>query len=198
MKQYAQSCEENQQFIYEAISPFLSDSKRLLEIGSGTGQHAVYMATRIPHLFWQTSDRAENHASITAWIRESGLDNLGLPYQLDVRRDPWPEQTFDAVFSANTLHIMHWNDVQSMFSKLVKVLKLHGLVMIYGPFNYQGKYSSASNQRFDTWLKQRDPASGIRDIADLNQLAENAGLQHCRDLEMPVNNRIMIWEKIQN
>jgi len=196
MKQFAQSCVENQQVIYETIAPFLLQRKRLLEIGSGTGQHAVYMAERIPHLFWQTSDRAENHASITAWIQESHLDNLGLPYPLDVRSDAWPQQMFDAVFSANTLHIMHWQDVQAMFSKLAAVLNPQGLVIIYGPFNYQGKYTSASNQRFDAWLKQRDPHSGIRDIDDLNQLAKDNGLQHCQDLEMPVNNRIMIWEKL--
>ena len=170
-------------------------TRRVLEIGSGTGQHAVHFARHLPHLHWQSSDRRQNHASINAWIAESGLENLSAPFDLDVTAQPWPGQTFDGVFSANTAHIMHWPAVCCMFTGVGRLLEDGGVFCLYGPFNYHDTYTSPSNARFDGWLKDRDPDSGIRNFEDLDALARAAGLQLRADHEMPVNNRLLVWVK---
>lgn len=195
MKPFSESCEQNRQPIFSVISPLLKDCQRLLEIGSGTGQHAVYFSRDLPHLNWQTSDVGENHAGIVQWISESGLTNILPPLTLDTRHDSWPQQNYDAVFSANTCHIMHWPDVEAFIAGVGKVLQSGGRFMLYGPFNYNGSYTSDSNQRFDQWLKDRDPDSGIRDFEALDQLCKTAGLFLVEDFEMPVNNRLLYWQK---
>ena len=195
MKPYAESCDENRDPILSVIEPLLKDCSSVLEIGSGTGQHAVYFAEKLPHLVWHTSDCAEYHAGITLWLAEAGLDNTRAPVDLNVSTSAWPEQRFDAVFSANTAHIMHWSNVEAMFAGVGSVLSSGGHFLLYGPFNYNNQYSSESNARFDTWLKSRDPESGIRNFEDLDRLAQQAGMQFRHDYEMPVNNRILYWEK---
>ncbi|MEJ2396349.1 MAG: DUF938 domain-containing protein [Candidatus Thiodiazotropha sp.] len=193
-KPYAESCEENKAPILAVLSRLFSDVHSVLEIGSGTGQHAVHFAAAMPHLIWHTSDVAEHHPGMHAWLDEAALPNTRDPIDLDVRGN-WPEETFDAVFSANTVHIMGWSAVEALFAGIGKVLAEGGCFALYGPFNYNGQYSSESNRRFDVWLKQRDPLSGIRDFADLNQLAEAQGLKFEEDIEMPVNNRILVWRR---
>ncbi|MEJ2464536.1 MAG: DUF938 domain-containing protein [Candidatus Thiodiazotropha sp.] len=193
-KPYAESCEENKAPILAVLSRLFSDVHSVLEIGSGTGQHAVHFAAAMPHLIWHTSDVAEHHPGMHAWLDEAALPNTRDPIDLDVRGN-WPEETFDAVFSANTVHIMSWSAVEALFAGIGKVLAEGGCFALYGPFNYNAQYSSESNRRFDVWLKQRDPLSGIRDFADLNQLAEAQGLKFEEDIEMPVNNRILVWRR---
>lgn len=195
MKPYAESCDQNREPIFTTIAPILATRKTLLEIGSGTGQHAVYFAEDLPHLTWQTSDVAENHAGIKAWITDSGLMNVMLPLDINTLQERWPQQHYDAVYSANTVHIMSWAAVEGLFTGVGRVLDEGGCFLLYGPFNYNGNYTSDSNRRFDRWLKDRDPLSGIRDFEALNELASAAGLSLVEDFEMPVNNRLLHWKK---
>ena len=186
---------ENRAPIFGVLQPRLADCRSLLEIGSGTGQHAVYFAADLPHLRWQTSDRVENHAGINAWLDEATLPNVAPPLDLDVAVGDWPHGPFDAVFSANTAHIMPVRAVEAMFRGVGGVLRTGGLFLLYGPFNYDGRYTSESNARFDAWLKERDPAMGIRDLVWLSDLAAHSGMQLAEDIEMPVNNRTLVWRR---
>ncbi len=195
MKPYSESCVQNRDPILSVIEPLFRDRKNVLEIGSGTGQHAVYFAARMPHLTWHTSDLAGNHAGIRAWLDEAALPNTTGPVTLDVLDRPWSVPESDAVFSANTTHIMHWDSVAALFEGVGKLLAYEGLFCLYGPFNYGGEYTSESNARFDEWLRERDPFSGIRDFDDLDRLAKKAGLRLEHDYAMPANNRILCWRK---
>ena len=194
-KPYSESCDQNRDPILSVIQPLLSHCKTVLEIGSGTGQHAVYFAEKLPQLMWQTSDRAEYHQGIRQWLDDASLANVLAPVALDVRQDKWMEQQFDAVFTANSLHIMHKEDVIALFDHIADVLDTKGLLIVYGPFNYDGKYTSESNARFDVWLKDRDPQSCIKDFEWVDSLANNVGLQLKNDYAMPANNRILCWQK---
>ena len=193
-KPYAESCDQNKEPILAVLCRLFARTRSVLEIGSGTGQHAVHFAAAMPHLIWQTSDLAENHPGIHTWLDEAELPNTRQPIDLDVRGH-WPAQTYDAIFSANTVHIMSWPEVERCFEGVGKILAAGGRFALYGPFNYDGRYTSDSNRRFDGWLKQRDPLSGIRDFIDLNRLAEAQGLVFEEDIEMPVNNRILVWRR---
>ena len=197
MKPYAESCDQNRDPILAVLSPLFAESSSVLEIGSGTGQHAVYFSLKMPHLNWYASDTAEHHEGIRMWLQESRLPNLSGPLLLDVRQECWPELEVDAVFSANTAHIMHPGEVEAMVIGVGRLLPAGGLFALYGPFNYGGSYTSESNARFDQWLKSRDPNSAIRDFEALNRLAEKAGMSLLEDFEMPVNNRLLAWRKQQ-
>jgi len=194
-KPQADACDRNQQPILEVIAPRLENCKSVLEIGSGTGQHAVYFARHLPHLTWTSSDRQDCHAGIRLWLQEADLPNTKGPLSLDVSQQTWPEIETDAVFTANTVHIISWSLVQLLFSGVGRLLRPGGLFMVYGPFNYDGCFTSDSNARFDQWLKDRDIESGIRNFKDVNALAQSADLKLCDDIEMPANNRLLIWRK---
>ena len=198
-KPYSESCDQNRDPILDVIQPLLTnkekDKKSVLEIGSGTGQHAVYFAKKLPHLVWQTSDQQPYHEGIKLWLNDAGLNNTPPPIPLNVRSDNWPNQKFDAVFSANAVHIMAWDNVVDFFENAPKLLNKGGLFILYGPFNYNQQYTSENNARFDVWLKQRDPNSAIRDFEALDQLAQQAGLVLQSDHALPANNRILVWEK---
>ena len=140
-KPFAESCEQNRQPILQVLQIVFARTMKVLEIGSGTGQHAVYFAAALPHLFWQTSDRAENHPGINLWIEEAALPNVGRPVDLDVAGS-WPGQDYDGVFSANTAHIMSWPEVELFFDGVGRVLQSRGQFALYGPFNYGGRYTS--------------------------------------------------------
>ena len=195
MKPFAESCEENKLPIVEVLRSEFAHATRVLEIGSGTGQHAVFFAAQLPHLQWQTSDVRAYHAGIRAWIDEAQLPNLQPPIPLDVVRDPWPAADYDAAFSANTVHIMGWPEVEALFAGVGSILQTGGAFCLYGPFNYGGKFTSASNERFDQWLKARDPRSGVRNFEDLDRLAVEAGMHLINDYAMPANNRTLVWRK---
>jgi cyclopropane fatty-acyl-phospholipid synthase-like methyltransferase len=198
-KPFSQSCENNKVPILQIISELFSDSKEVWEIGSGTGQHACYFAQQLPHLSWQATDRAENMTGINAWLNEAGLDNTRPALALDVMDEVWPCQQIDAVFSANTLHSMPWQAVQAFFQGLERYLtQPQALVCIYGPFNYQGKFTTASNAQFDQWLKNTDPERGIRDFEDIEVLARKAGLLVKDDFSMPANNRLLVLQNNNN
>jgi len=194
-KPFAPACENNRDPILSVIGPLFANRRAVLEVGSGTGQHAVYFAAALPHLQWFTSDQAEYHAGIRLWIEDAGLPNLHAPLTLDVLAQPWPVLEADAVFSANTTHIMSWPMVEALFAGVADLLPDGGLFVLYGPFNYAGRYTSDSNARFDRSLKARDPDSGIRDFEALQRLAENGGMRFVHDYEMPANNRILHWRK---
>jgi cyclopropane fatty-acyl-phospholipid synthase-like methyltransferase len=195
MKPFAESCEQNRGPILEVLRRELAGKTRLLEIGSGTGQHAVYFAAEFPRLLWQTSDVADAHAGIRAWLEDAALPNTLPPVALDVCRDRWPEQRFDVVFSANTAHIMSWPQVECCIRGVGEVLETGGVFCLYGPFNYGGRYTSESNERCDAWLKSRDSLSGVRDFEAVDELARKAGMLLKQDYEMPANNRTLIWSK---
>lgn len=193
-KPFAESCEQNKHVILDVIKDVFTEPGKLLEIGSGTGQHAVFFAPALPHLHWVPTDREENLSGIQCWLDETDAENIMPLQSLDVEQKDWPIENADYVFSANTVHIMSWRAVQALFYGLENKMNKGGLFVLYGPFNYNGEYSSDSNARFDLWLKQRDPMSGIRDFNDLEQLAKQVGLIFECDYEMPVNNRILVWK----
>lgn len=179
----------------QVIKPLLKQATSVLEIGSGTGQHAVYFAKRLPHLIWHTSDAVEHHVGIKHWCSESDLVNIVNPIAFKVTEDQPPVLKIDAIFSANTAHIMSWYEVESMMQVAAGLLPKNGLFILYGPFNYQEKYTSASNAQFDIWLKNRHPQSCIKDFEKLNQWAEDNHLFLKEDCAMPENNRILVWQK---
>ncbi|HEY8587662.1 MAG TPA: DUF938 domain-containing protein [Rhodanobacter sp.] len=188
------SCERNRDPILEVLREHFADRRHVLEIGSGTGQHAVHFAAALPQLIWQSSDRAEHLPGIRAWLDEAALANTPAPLELDVTGS-WPSGPFDAVFSANTLHIMSWREVQQLFARLPSVLAADATVVIYGPFNRDGRYSSDSNAAFDQWLKARGEHMAIRDAEAVGALADAAGLVRLDDVAMPANNRCLIWRR---
>lgn len=191
-KPFSPSCERNRDPILMVLRRHLAGTRRMLEIGSGTGQHAVHFAAAMPWLAWQCSDRADNLAGMGMWLDGAALANTPPPVELDVD-GPWPCSTFDAVFTANSLHIMGWLQVEAFFAGVGRVLETGGLLVVYGPFNYEGAYTSDSNRDFDAWLKARDPASGIRDFEAVDALARGIGLRLVEDSAMPANNRCLVW-----
>ena len=192
-KPHSPACERNREPILAVLREHFATRRQVLEIGSGTGQHAVFFAAAMPWLQWQASDRAEYLPGIRAWLDDARLPNTPAPLELDVLA-AWPALDVDAVFSANTLHIMGWDGVQALFEGVGKLLADSGdTLIVYGPFNYGGAYTSDSNRQFDAWLKVRDPSSGIRDFEAVDALAEAVGLRLLADIEMPANNRCLVW-----
>jgi cyclopropane fatty-acyl-phospholipid synthase-like methyltransferase len=192
-KQFSTACDRNREPILAVLSDVFADRRRVLEIGSGTGQHAVFFAAQLPHLTWQTSDLPNNHPSILARQQEARLPNVLPPVLLDVTSQDWPEGPFDAVFSANTTHIMAWPEVCAMFAGIGRALPARGVLCVYGPFNYNGLFTSASNAQFDASLKAQASHMGIRDFEAINDLATAQGLTLQADHAMPANNRLLVW-----
>jgi len=193
MKPYAESSEKNKTPILSVLKEIFSDRKRVLEIASGTGQHAVYFGRELPHLIWQPSELAHNLAGIQAWLDEAKLSNVPAPLAIDVSDASWPVSGVDAIFNANTVHIISWPEVERMFANIGRVIAPGGCVCLYGPYNYDGNFTSESNARFDAWLKSRDPKSGVRDFEAVNRLAASHGLYLLHDIAMPSNNRMLVW-----
>jgi len=194
MKPYAASCDDNKQVILSTIKPYLERTRCVLEIASGTGQHAVYFAKALSHLHWQVTDLAQNIKGLNEWVTEAHLSNLPSAIELDVSQS-WPRQQYDAVFSANSLHIMSKQQVSDCFDGLTLVLAKQAQCFFYGPFNYAGNYTSDSNKNFDVWLKNNNAKSGIKDFEWINELAEKQGLSLVKDHEMPANNRVLVFSK---
>jgi len=195
-KPNAPSCEKNREPILGVLRQHFADRQQVLEIGSGTGQHAVFFAEHLPHLIWQTSDRAENLPGISAWLDEATLPNTPPPLLLDVQKT-WPAGRYDAFFSANTLHIMPWAAVESLFAGLAGILAGDAKLAIYGPFNYGGQFTSDSNASFDRQLKEVAPHQGIRDFERVHALAQRAGLSLLEDRVMPSNNHCLVWQVVR-
>ncbi len=230
---FSQSCENNKQPILDRLTELLAASRHVLEIAGGTGQHAEFFATELPHLRWQSSDIPTNVTTLNRRLDAASLGNLPTAMVLDVNQKEWLLGTwktdydaqqgvqnqqalsllerashhakaaliaekageFDAVFSANSLHIMSAGSVTNFFLGAGKLLKLDDKLIVYGPFNYGGEFTSSSNAKFDQWLKQRNPQSGIRDFESVTSIADVAGFDLQSDNEMPANNRLLVWTK---
>ncbi|MAL97344.1 MAG: methylase [Alteromonadaceae bacterium] len=211
-KPFSEACARNQQPIAAILETCLSRPCRVLEIGSGTGQHAVFMARLMPHLQWQPTDLAEAIPAIELWRKDANLPNLAAPLELDVNQSPWPvdstakgtkrekndaeESGYDAVFTANTVHFVGWSTVENLFRGAAEVLKEGGQLLVYGPFNENGSYTSTGNAQLDSWLKARDPDSGIKDRSAVIALAAGYGLEHEHTNALPANNELLAFRKI--
>jgi cyclopropane fatty-acyl-phospholipid synthase-like methyltransferase len=195
MLPFSEACERNKAPIVDVLAAAFADREQVLEIGSGTGQHAVHFATHLPHLIWHPTEQLAYLADLGARVQLEGPPNLRAPTVLDVSQSIWPLRSVDAVFTANTLHIMSWQQVTAMFRGLNAVLPSAGIVCVYGPFRYEGRYTSASNQDFDRMLQERDPKSGLRDIREVTGLASQYGLRLRADHDLPANNRLLEFVK---
>lgn len=191
----SQACERNKGPILAVLAELLTDRGRVLEIGAGTGQHAVHFARHLPHLDWQPTDRREWLATLAERVRREGPANLRAPAELDVNEDAWPVDAVDAVYTANTLHIMAWHEVEALFRGVGRVLAPGGVLAIYGPFRFGGTYTSWSNAEFDASLRRHDPASGIRDFESVDALATAERLQLSVNHVMPANNQLLVWRR---
>jgi cyclopropane fatty-acyl-phospholipid synthase-like methyltransferase len=193
-KPYSQSCENNKQVILDHLRVEFAAGSRVLEIGTGTAQHVCYFAESLPTLYWQPSDMSENLSTVLAGLADNTLPNIATPVVLDVSQPHWPVTEVDAIFSANTLHIMPNAHAELFFRGVQRVLRPGGKVCVYGPFKYGGEFTTDSNARFDEWLKQRNPLSGVRDFEQINQWAQAAGLHLQADHAMPANNQLLVWQ----
>jgi len=194
MLPHSDACERNKEPILEVLRREFAGCTHVLEIGSGTGQHAVHFALAMPQVVWQPSETAEAMPGLRRRIFREGPKNLRAPVELDVTRLPWDVRKVDGVFTANTLHIMHWPQVEAFFTNLPAVAKPGTVLAIYGPFRYGGKYTSDSNAAFDEMLKARDRDSGIRDFEAVDALARKAGFAFVADHQMPANNQTLVWK----
>jgi len=194
-KPYAPACERNGDVILTILKRLFPGPATVLEIGSGTGQHGAHFTRHMEQLTWQPTDLAQNQIGIRLWVEEANQPGLKQPLVLDVDSPDWPQGAWDAVFTANTLHIVSWDQVTRLVAGAGRQLRSGGLFCVYGPFNYNGAYTSASNERFDGWLAQRNPQSAIRDFEAVCACAEAAGLTLQEDNEMPSNNRLLVWRK---
>lgn len=197
MLPFSEACERNKQPILAILREVLARQRHVVEIGAGTGQHAVHFARELPHLEWQPTDRAEYLPGIAARVAAEGPANLHQPVELEVMQQEWPSfSAADAVYSANTLHIMSWPEVEALFRGVGRILGNRGVLVVYGPFRYGGSFTSGSNAAFDRSLRDRDPASGIRDFEAVTALAAAQGFELQADHAMPANNQLLTW--VQN
>ena len=195
-KPFAPACERNQQVILDVLRQYLrSEDKKVLEVGSGTGQHAVFMAKHLPEIQWQPSDVAANHEGINLWRQEAGLSNVAKPLAYEIGKDHWPKVSADVVFTANTLHIMPLQLVDVFLSAVGENLQPGGRLMIYGPFKYNGEFTTDSNAEFDLWLKGIDSKRGIRDFEHICGILKRYNIHNIADISMPANNQFLLFEK---
>ncbi len=189
---FAEACEENKQVIAEVLRPYMQIGTEVLEVGSGTGQHAVFFAEQFPQSHWQTSDRQDCIEGLRARIDATGLTNTPDPLMLDVCGN-WPDDYYDLIFSSNTLHIMDEHSAETFLSRCNQCLKPGGHLIVYGAFNYNQNFTSESNRNFDQCLKERNPSSGIKDFKWVGRIANAAGFKLIDDITMPANNRSLVW-----
>ena len=196
-KPFSQACENNKQPILEVISQYFDNSKLILEIGTGTAQHAMYFAEQLKHLYWQTSDQEAYLGGINLNLNDYPYYNLGRPLMLDVMDDNWSFDKCDGIFSANTSHIMNQVMVEKMFAGVGNILMPKHFFCLYGPFNFDGQYTADSNQSFDQRLRTRDPESGLRNFEDLQKIANLQQLKFINRHDLPANNNILVWQKYE-
>lgn len=194
MLNYSEACERNKQSILEKLSTYLACRKTILEVGSGSGQHALFLSSHHQHLTWQPSDQERYLDALQINIEQYASQGVLSPIELNVNQ-AWPNVLYDGIYTANTLHIMSWKEVESFFKGVGSSIEKSGCLFVYGPFRYNNMYTSASNAQFDQWLKARDPASGIRGFEAINALAHEQGLSLVEDCLMPANNQLLIWQR---
>lgn len=194
-KPFSQACENNKTPILDVLQRVFDQASTVLEIGSGTGQHAAWFAPRLAPRRWQPSDVEAHLGGIRAWCESAGCPTLAEPLAFDIHDNGWPVSDFDAVFSSNTAHIMDWPTAQLMIKRVAEKLPTGGIFALYGPFNYHGQFTSESNARFDVWLKEQQPHQGIRDFEEVNAVAVRHGMTLFEDNAMPANNRLLVWVK---
>lgn len=200
-KPFSEACARNAGAILKVLTHRLSglskrggiDHPEILEIGSGTGQHAVYFAAAHPDLIWHCSDRLDNHPGIRQWISDAKLSNVRDPLWLDVAANHWPDRPFDLIYSANTTHIMRWEEVAALIDGVARTLKPHGELLLYGPFRFDGQFTSDSNADFDQWLRTQADHRAIRDFEAIDALAARVGLRFDRRYNLPANNQLLVW-----
>jgi cyclopropane fatty-acyl-phospholipid synthase-like methyltransferase len=193
-KRFCQATENNKEAILAALKTYFADSLNVLEIGSGTGQHAVHFAPQLSHLTWVMADLPVNHETINAWVSDFPADNIHGPLDYEVGENAWPATKADAVFSANTAHIMQPEISRLMMTSVADNLPAGGVFCLYGPFNIDGQYTSEGNESFDAHLT-REGCGGIRDIAELQGWVVGKGLLLEERITMPANNFLLVWRK---
>ncbi|GGY42666.1 methylase [Bacterioplanes sanyensis] len=191
----SEACLRNQAPIADVLAQELEADAFVLEIGSGTGQHAAYMTRHLPGIKWQPSELAGRLEGINGWRQRSGQVGFLPPLILDVSQDLWPVKQVDAVFSANVVHFIGWPQLRSMMTGIARVLKQGGLALLYGPYNYAGQYTSEGNQRLDQWLREQNPEAGIKDFEQVILAARKEKLRLLKDIAMPANNRMLVLQK---
>lgn len=197
-KPFSPACERNQQPILEVLQQIIDEQdRRLLEIGSGTGQHAVFLAPHFPQVEWYPTDVQANLKGINLWLEEARIPNIQKPQRVEIGKDELPKLKFDVIFTANTFHIMHWKEVKSLIKQFGGRLREGARVAIYGPFKYDGKFTSQSNEEFDQSLKAKDPMSGIRSFEDVNNNMIKNGFELVMDVKMPANNQMLIYRRLK-
>jgi len=194
MRGFSQAADNNKAAILEVLAEQLPRQARLIEIGSGAGQHAIHMAAALNHVLWQPTDVATVLPMLTSNISEYGAANILSPTALDLATQEWPVQTYDCVYSANVMHIVSTELGENLIRGAAKMLTADGMLALYGPFKYEGNFTSSSNADFDLWLKARDEQSGIRDFEWVHDLAARSGLQLLLDQRMPANNQALIFK----
>jgi SAM-dependent methyltransferase len=197
-KPMSPAAERNQEPILKVLKDFITyEDRRLLEVGSGTGQHAVYFAPHFPQLEWHPTDVSGKLKGIKQWMHEAGVRNIQPPVRLEIGKDDFPKLKFDVVFTANTFHIMPWKEGKSLIKLLGHRLREGSRAIFYGPFKYDGQFTSPSNEAFDRQLKESDPASGIRSFEDINKAMIKNGFELIDDIEMPANNRMLVYSRLK-
>ncbi|HXH75657.1 MAG TPA: DUF938 domain-containing protein [Bacteriovoracaceae bacterium] len=197
-KPFSAASERNQGPILQILKQFITKTdQRLLEVGAGTGQHAVYFAPEFPWMEWHPTDLSRNFLGMQQWFNEARIPTIQKPVRLDVNTDDFPKVKFDVVYTANTLHIMHWKECKSFFKLLGHRLREGSRVFIYGPFKYDGQFTSSSNEEFDQQLKSRDPLSGIRSFEDVNGAMIKNGFELILDEDMPANNQMLVYSRLK-
>jgi cyclopropane fatty-acyl-phospholipid synthase-like methyltransferase len=197
MKENTNACDRNQLPIFNILKELVTpEIRNIFEIGSGTAQHAIFMAPQLPHLTWITSDVVANHNHIKSRLKEANISNIRGPFQFEVGVDDFPRIPFDIIFTANTFHIMSWKKCKTLMKNLGTRLREGSSVVIYGPFNYEGQFTSESNAEFDKILKEKNPESGLRGFEDVNNNMIKNGFALYKDYEMPANNRLLVYTRL--
>lgn len=199
MKEFSPSSVRNEEPIAQVLGPLLpeSDPAEVLEVGSGTGQHAVAFSRRFPHVKWQPTNLPGTLSSIEAWRKEVGLANLrpALPFDLFDEAPP-VDEVVDLVIAINVIHIASFDATPRLFEHAAGLLSEGSHIFLYGPFRHQGQPLEPSNEEFDSWLRRRDPESGIRLFEDVDRIAGELGFSHVETRRLPANNDAIWWKRL--
>lgn len=195
---YSAAADRNKEAIGDAMESLFNAATTVLEIGSGSGQHAVYLCRRFSHLQWQATEQSQYLESLQAALSAAALSNIQKAFELQVTAVAGSDiagSNYSLVYSANTAHIMGFDQVPSLFAVAGQCLHADGCFALYGPFSENGQHNSDGNRDFDASLRSQDPGMGIRDIEALEEFASRAGLALTEQISMPANNRILLWRK---